>query len=392
MTKHTFKIAAIPADGVGNEVIAAGRGVLDTLAAQSGDRIAFDYQGVPHTLDPWHASDDRYDSMVYRRVGKSGLILPAISLGLWYNFGDNRPFDVQREVLRHAFDKGITHFDLANNYGPPYGSAEENFGRMMRTDFRPYRHELILSTKAGWDMWPGPQGQLGSRNYLLSSLDDSLSRLSIDYVDIFYSHRFDPVTPLEETVGALASAVRSGKARYVGISSYSAEHTAEAKTIADRAGISLVIHQPSYSLLNRWIESGLTEELRSAGMGAIAFTALAQGLLTDRYATQNAANIDRATSRPTLPTSTVTDEVLAKIHGLKAIADGRGQSLAQMALAWVLRDPVVASTLVGASSVAQLDENLGALKNLDFSEAELTAIDEYATDAGVDIWRSSSDL
>ena len=392
MTKPTFKIAAIPADGIGNEVTAAGRRVLDTLAAQTEDRIAFDYQGVPHTLDPWRASDDRYDSMVYRRVGQSGLILPAISLGLWYNFGDNRPFDVQREVLRHAFNKGITHFDLANNYGPPYGSAEENFGRMMRTDFRPYRHEFILSTKAGWDMWPGPQGQLGSRNYLLSSLDDSLSRLSIDYVDIFYSHRFDPVTPLEETVGALASAVRSGKARYVGISSYSAEHTAEAKAIADRAGISLVIHQPSYSLLNRWIESGLTEELRSAGMGAIAFTALAQGLLTDRYATQNAAKIDRATTRPTLPTSTVTDAVLAKIHGLKAIADGRGQSLAQMALAWVLRDPVVASTLVGASSVAQLDENLGALKNLDFSEAELTAIDEYATDAGVDIWRSSSDL
>ena len=242
--------------------------------------------------------------MAYRRVGQSGLILPAISLGLWYNFGDNRPFDVQREVLRHAFDKGITHFDLANNYGPPYGSAEENFGRMMRTDFSPYRHELILSTKAGWDMWPGPQGQLGSRNYLLSSLDDSLSRLSIDYVDIFYSHRFDPGTPLEETVGALASAVRSGKARYVGISSYSAEHTAEAKAIADRAGISLVIHQPSYSLLNRWIESGLTDALRSAGMGAIAFTALAQGLLTDRYATEDAANIDRATTRPTLPTST----------------------------------------------------------------------------------------
>ena len=354
--------------------------------------IDFDYRGVPHTLDPWRASQDRYNSMVYRRVGQSGLILPAISLGLWYNFGDNRPFDVQREVLRHAFDKGITHFDLANNYGPPYGSAEENFGRMMRTDFRPYRHELILSTKAGWDMWPGPQGQLGSRNYLLSSLDDSLSRLSIDYVDIFYSHRFDPVTPLEETVGALVSAVRSGKARYVGISSYSAEHTAEAKAIADAAGISLVIHQPSYNLLNRWIESGLTEELRSAGMGAIAFTALAQGLLTDRYATTDAANIDRATNRPTLPTSTVTDDVLAKIHGLKAIADGRGQSLAQMALAWVLRDPVVASTLIGASSVAQLDENLGALDNLDFSTAELTAIDEYATDAGVNIWRSSSDL
>ena len=224
--------------------------------------IDFDYKGVPHTLDPWSASRGRYDSMVYRRVGNSGLILPAISLGLWYNFGDNRPFDIQREVLRHAFDKGITHFDLANNYGPPHGSAEENFGRMMRSDFRPYRHELILSTKAGWDMWPGPQGQLGSRNYLLSSLDDSLRRLSIDYVDIFYSHRFDPVTPLDETVGALASAVRSGKARYVGISSYSAQHTAEAKAIADRAGISLVIHQPSYNLLNRWIDQA--SQTRSA--------------------------------------------------------------------------------------------------------------------------------
>jgi L-glyceraldehyde 3-phosphate reductase len=354
--------------------------------------IDFDYKGVPHTLDPWSASRDRYDSMVYRRVGNSGLILPAISLGLWYNFGDNRPFDIQREVLRHAFDKGITHFDLANNYGPPYGSAEENFGRMMRSDFRPYRRELIISTKAGWDMWPGPQGQLGSRNYLLSSLDDSLSRLSIDYVDIFYSHRFDPVTPLDETIGALASAVRSGKARYVGISSYSAEHTVEAKAIADRAGISLVIHQPSYNLLNRWIESGLTDELRSAGMGAISFTALAQGLLTDRYATEDAADIDRATSRPTLAADVLTEGVLAKIRGLKAIADARGQSLAQMALAWVLRDSVVASTLIGASSVAQLDENLGALHNLDFSNAELTSIDEYATEAGVDLWRSSSEL
>jgi L-glyceraldehyde 3-phosphate reductase len=363
-------------------------------ASNYGERMSidFDYAGVPHTLDPWSASRDRYDSMAYRRVGNSGLILPAISLGLWYNFGDNRPFDIQREVLRHAFDKGITHFDLANNYGPPYGSAEENFGRMMRSDFRPYRHELIISTKAGWDMWPGPQGQLGSRNYLLSSLDDSLGRLSIDYVDIFYSHRFDPVTPLDETVGALASAVRAGKARYVGISSYSAKHTVEAKAIADRAGISLVIHQPSYNLLNRWIESGLADELRSAGMGAISFTALAQGLLTDRYATEDAADIDRATARPTLPASMLTGEVLAKIRGLKAIADARGQSLAQMALAWVLRDPVVASTLVGASSVAQLDENLGALDNLEFSEAELASIDEYATEAGVDIWRSSSDL
>jgi len=299
-----------------------------------------DYPGVPHTLDPWRASQDRYGCMVYRRVGHSGLILPAISLGLWYNFGDNRAFDIQREVLRHAFDKGITHFDLANNYGPPYGAAEENFGRIMRTDFRPYRHELTLSTKAGWDMWPGPQGQLGSRTHLLSSLDASLSRLAVDYVDIFYSHRFDPETPLEETMGALASAVQSGKARYVGISSYSAEQTARAKEIAEQAATPLIIHQPAYNLLNRWIENELTDQLRSTGMGAIAFTALAQGLLTDRYAIADAADINRATHRPTLSSSTITGDVLAKLRGLKAIADGRGQSLAQMALAWVLRDPL----------------------------------------------------
>jgi L-glyceraldehyde 3-phosphate reductase len=351
-----------------------------------------DYQGVPHTLDPWRASQDRYAGMVYRRVGRSGLILPAISLGLWYNFGDNRPFDMQREVLRHAFDNGITHYDLANNYGPRYGAAEENFGRMMRTDFRPYRHELILSTKAGWDMWPGPQGQLGSRNHLLSSLDASLDRLAVDYVEIFYSHRFDPITPLEETIGALASAVQSGKARYVGISSYSAEQTSRSKAIAEQAATPLIIHQPSYNLLNRWIESGLTDQLRSTGMGAIVFTALAQGLLTDRYVDEDTADINRGTRRPTLSSSTVTGDVLAKIRGLKAIADRRGQSLAQLALAWVLRDPVVASTLIGASTVAQLDENLGALANLDFSDAELEAIDEYATDADINFWRASSEL
>jgi L-glyceraldehyde 3-phosphate reductase len=330
--------------------------------------------------------------MAYRRVGQSGLILPAISLGLWYNFGDNRAFDTQREVLRHAFDKGITHFDLANNYGPPYGSAEENFGRMLRSDFRPYRRELLVSTKAGWDMWPGPQGQLGSRNHLLSSLDDSLRRLSTDYVDIFYSHRFDPVTPLDETVGALADAVQSGKARYVGVSSYSAEHTSQAKAIADRARVPLIIHQPAYNMLNRWIESSLTTQLRSDGMGAIAFTALAQGLLTERYTTQDVANIHRATDRPTLPESTVTEDILAKIRGLKSIAETRGQSLPQMALAWVLRDPVIASALIGASSTTQLDENLGALDNLNFSADELTAIDEYATDSAFNLWRVSSDL
>jgi len=347
---------------------------------------------VPFTHDPWVAARDRYDAMPYRRVGTSGLLLPAISLGLWYNFGDNRPFDVIRQVLRHAFDRGITHFDLANNYGPPYGSAEENFGRMMRRDFKPYRNELLISTKAGWDMWPGPYGQLGGRAYLLASLDESLDRMGLDYVDIFYSHRIDPVTPLEETIGALDTAVRAGKARYVGISSYSAAKTAEASAIAARMGTPLVIHQPSYSLLNRWIEGGLTDELTKAGMGAIAFTALGQGLLTDRYLERAAGDVDRATARPTFDDELVTDEVLGQLRGLAAIAKGRGQSLAQLALAWVLRDPAVASTLVGASSVEQLDENLGALDNLEFTADELSEIDKYASDSGIDLWRESSDV
>jgi L-glyceraldehyde 3-phosphate reductase len=347
---------------------------------------------VPFTHDPWVAASDRYDAMPYRRVGTSGLLLPAISLGLWYNFGDNRPFDGQREVLRHAFDRGITHFDLANNYGPPYGSAEENFGRMLRRDFKPYRNELLISTKAGWDMWPGPYGQLGGRAYLLASLDESLDRLGLDYVDVFYSHRIDPVTPLEETIGALDTAVRAGKTRYVGISSYSPTKTAEAAAIAKRLGTPLVIHQPSYSLLNRWIESGLTTELTNAGMGAIAFTALGQGLLTDRYLQQPAADVDRATARPTFDDDLVTDEVRERLRGLAAIAERRGQTLAQLALAWVLRDPAVASTLVGASSVAQLDENLGALANLEFTAAELTEIDQYASESGIDLWRESSDV
>jgi L-glyceraldehyde 3-phosphate reductase len=347
---------------------------------------------VPFTHEPWVAARSRYDAMPYRRVGTSGLLLPAISLGLWYNFGDNRPFDGQREILRHAFDHGITHFDLANNYGPPYGSAEENFGRMLRRDFKPYRNELIISTKAGWDMWPGPYGQLGGRAYVLASLDESLERLGLDYVDIFYSHRIDPVTPLEETIGALDTAVRAGKARYVGISSYSAAKTTEAAAIAARLGTPLVIHQPSYSLLNRWIEGGLTTELASAGMGAIAFTALAQGLLTDRYLEQPAGDIDRATARPTFDDELVTDEVRDKLRGLAAIAQRRGQSLAQLALAWVLRDPAVSSTLVGASSVAQLDENLHALDNLEFTADELAEIDRYAVDSGIDLWRESSDI
>jgi L-glyceraldehyde 3-phosphate reductase len=347
---------------------------------------------VPLTHDPWIAARTRYDSMPYRRVGDSGLLLPAISLGLWYNFGDNRPFDTQREVLRYAFDRGITHFDLANNYGPPYGSAEENFGRMLRGDFKSYRNELIISTKAGWDMWPGPYGQLGSRTYLLSSLDESLGRLGLDYVDIFYSHRFDPRTPLEETIGALDAAVRVGKARYLGISSYSATHTAEAAAIAKRLGAPLVIHQPSYSMLNRWIEGDLLEELTEAGMGAIAFTALAQGLLTDRYVNQSPDDVARATDRPTFDTSLVTEKVHEQLQGLAQIAKQRGQSLAQLAIAWVLRDPTVASALVGASSVAQLEENLGALDNLDFTPEELQEIDRYAADSGIDLWRSSSDL
>jgi L-glyceraldehyde 3-phosphate reductase len=350
------------------------------------------FSDVPFTHDPWLASRERYDTMPYRRVGSSGLLLPAISLGLWYNFGDNRPFDGQREVLRHAFDRGITHFDLANNYGPPYGSAEENFGRMLRRDFKPYRNELIISTKAGWDMWPGPYGQLGGRTYLLASLDESLDRLGLDYVDIFYSHRVDPVTSLDETIGALDTAVRAGKARYVGISSYSAGKTAEAAAIARRLGTPLVIHQPSYSLLNRWIEGGLTTELTNAGMGAIVFTALGQGLLTDRYLRQPAGDIERATARPTFDDGLVTEQVRERLRGLAGIAARRGQSLAQLALAWVLRDPTVASTLVGASSVAQLDENLGALANLHFTQEELGEIDQYASDSGIDLWRESSDI
>ncbi len=349
------------------------------------------YDSIPSTHDPYLAAPDRYRHVTFRRVGNSGLQLPPISLGLWYNFGDNRPFDIQREILRYAFDHGITHFDLANNYGPPYGSAEENFGRMMRRDFRSYRDELIISTKAGWDMWPGPYGQLGSSKYLLASLEASLGRLGLEYVDIFYSHRIDPETPLEETVRALDAAARAGKCRYAGISSYSAERTQEAAGIARRLGTPLVIHQPSYSLLNRWIEGGLTNVLANNGMGAIAFTALAQGLLTGQYL-QGSAEVHRATARPSFDVSVLTDETLSRVRGLNAIAQKRGQTLAQMALVWVLRDPRVASTLVGVSSVAQLAENLKALDNPTFTGEELAAIDRLAVDSGVDLWRASSDL
>ncbi|HTN75318.1 MAG TPA: L-glyceraldehyde 3-phosphate reductase [Pirellulaceae bacterium] len=349
------------------------------------------YDDAPFTHDPHRASAERYSNINYRRVGTSGLLLPPISLGFWYNFGDNRPLDVQREVIRYAFDHGITHFDLANNYGPPFGSAEENFGRIMRQDFRPYRDELIISSKAGWEMWPGPYGRLGSRKYLLSSLEASLTRLGLEYVDIFYSHRVDADTSLEETIGALDTAVRQGKALYVGISSYSAERTRAAASIAKQLGTPLVIHQPSYSLLNRWIEGGLTDALQESGMGAIAFTALAQGLLTDKYLTGD-ASVHRATARPSFDTALLTDENLSRVRGLNAIAQRRGQTLAQMAIAWVLRDARVASALVGASSVKQLAENLAALDNSSFDAQELAEIDRYAVDSGVDLWRESSSL
>jgi L-glyceraldehyde 3-phosphate reductase len=333
---------------------------------------------------------DRYDSMLYRRTGRSGLLLPAISLGLWWNFGHDRPFDTSRAIVRRAFDLGITHFDLANNYGPPYGSAEENFGRLMRQDLRPYRDELVISTKAGYDMWPGPYGDHGSRKYLLASLDQSLERMGLDYVDIFYSHRFDPETPLEETMGALDTAVRQGKVLYVGISSYSAEKTREAHAILRELGIPLLIHQPSYSMLNRWIEPELLDALGELGVGCIVFSPLAQGMLTDKYL-DGIPEGSRA-SRPTsLSPDLLTDDALAKIRALNEIATRRGQTLAQMALAWTLRDPRVTSALIGASSVAQLEDNVAAVDRLDFTDEELAEIDRYATDSAINIWAGSSE-
>ncbi|WEK14783.1 MAG: aldo/keto reductase [Candidatus Microbacterium phytovorans] len=332
---------------------------------------------------PYTAADDRYTSTEYRQVGASGLYLPPVSLGLWWNFGDNYPFDGQRALLRHAFDRGITHFDLANNYGPPYGSAETNFGRMMREDFGRYRDELIISSKAGYDMWQGPYGQWGSRKYLLASAEQSLTRMSIDYVDIFYSHRFDPVTPLEETIGALDTLVRQGKALYVGISSYSATQTAEAAAIARSLGTPLVIHQPSYSILDRWIEDGLTGVLRQEGMGAIAFVPLAQGLLTNRYLGDGTS--ERSQQRSSLPGSTLSESALSGLRSLDVIARERGQTLAQLALQWVLRDGVVTSALIGASRPEQLDENLAALSGPAFDTEELEQIDVIA--AGIDqLW------
>jgi L-glyceraldehyde 3-phosphate reductase len=327
--------------------------------------------------------------MQYRRSGRSGLKLPAISLGLWQNFGGDAPLERQRAIVRRAFELGITHIDLANNYGPPYGSAEENFGRILVKDLAAHRDELVISTKAGYDMWPGPYGEWGSRKYLLASLDQSLKRMGLDYVDIFYSHRFDPDTPLEETMGALDTAVKHGKALYAGISSYSAERTREAKAILGRMGTPLLIHQPSYSMLNRWIEPDLVEALKEEGIGCIVFSPLAQGMLTDRYL--NGVPEGSRASRPgSLSQAMLSEENVARIRALNEIAKRRGQTLAQLALAWVLRDPVVTSALVGASSVKQLEDNVAALDNLELSKEELAEIDRYAIEAGINIWARSS--
>lgn len=338
------------------------------------------------------AASTRYDSMAYRNCGRSGLKLPAITLGLWHNFGDATPLQAQRDMLHTAFDAGITHFDLANNYGPPYGSAETNFGAHLRRDFKPYRDELVISSKAGYDMWPGPYGQGGgSRKYVLASLDQSLQRLGLDYVDIFYSHRFDPNTPLEETMGALATAVQQGKALYVGVSSYSAAKTREAHAILKSMGVSALIHQPSYSLLNRWVEEDLLDTLGDLGMGCIAFSALAQGLLTDKYLSGVPA--DARINRPgggSFKPDFLSEKNLKHVRALNEIAQARGQSLAQMATAWVLRDGKVTSALIGASKPAQITELLGALSNLSFSAQELAAIDQQAVDGGINLWQRSS--
>ena len=341
-------------------------------------------QCMPHV-----AAEDRYDAMPYRRCGRSGIKLPAISLGLWNRFGDDTPLLSQRAIIRRAFDLGITHIDLANNYGPPYGSAELNFGRILREDLRPYRDELIISTKAGYDMWPGPYGEWGSRKYLLSSLDQSLERMGLEYVDIFYSHRYDPDTPLEETIGALDTAVRSGRALYAGISSYSPERTREAHAIARSLGTPLLIHQPSYSMINRWIEPELVDTCGELGMGIIAFSPLAQGMLTDRYLEGIPAD-SRAAKDFYLKKDFISEDNMKRIHALNDLAATRGQKLAQMALAWVLRDERVTSALIGASSVEQLETNVATLDNLAFSDDELAQIDQHAGEAGINIWEESS--
>ncbi len=339
------------------------------------------------------AADDRYDAgMPYRRVGRSGLDLPAVSLGLWHNFGDDVPLERQQAVLRRAFDRGVTHFDLANNYGPPYGSAERNFGTILARDFRPYRDELVISSKAGYDMWPGPYGQGGgSRKYIVASCEQSLQRMGLEYVDIFYSHRFDETTPLEETLGALDSLVRAGKALYVGISSYSAARTREAVDILGAMGTPLLIHQPSYSMLNRWVEEeGLLDALEETGTGCIAFSPLAQGMLTDKYL-HGIPEGSRAAQDKSLDPGLLTDEALGHVRALDEVARARGQSLAQMAIAWVLRDHRVTSALIGASSVAQLDDSLDAVRNLDFTDEELEVIDRHAVDSGINLWKTSSE-
>jgi L-glyceraldehyde 3-phosphate reductase len=338
-------------------------------------------------MSDYHPADDRYDTMDYRYVGRSGLKLPALSLGLWQNFGTDRPEETQRAILRRAFDRGVTHFDLANNYGPPYGRAEENFGTYLRDDFAGLRDELVISTKAGYDMWPGPYGQGGgSRKYVLASLDQSLSRMGLDYVDIFYSHRFDAETPVEETMGALDHAVRTGKALYAGISSYSPKKTHEAATIARELGTPLLIHQPSYSLLNRWIEKGLLDELEEQGMGCIAFSPLAQGLLTDRYLDGVPEDSRAARGESSIPQDHLSDATLGHVRRLNEIAAERGQKLAQLALQWALRDPRMTSLVIGASSVEQLDTNLDALAGPPLTDDELSAIDQDAVDAGINLW------
>jgi L-glyceraldehyde 3-phosphate reductase len=342
-------------------------------------------------LPTYVPSPDRYGPMPYRRVGQSGLRLPAVSLGLWHNFGDDKPLGEQRAILRRAFDLGITHFDLANNYGPPYGAAERNFGTHLAADFRPYRDELVISSKAGWDMWPGPYGDGGSRKYLVASLDQTLQRTGLDYVDIFYSHRPDPDTPVEETMGALASIVQQGKALYAGISSYGPELTAHAADLLDQLGVPLLIHQPSYSMLNRWVEGGLLDTLGERGVGCIAFSPLAQGMLTNKYL-GGIPEGSRAAQGKSLSPDLLTDESLAHIRKLNDLAQERGQSLAQMALAWVLRDERVSSVLIGASSVGQLEDSAAAVANMRFTDAELAEVDRDAVEAGIDLWRTQSEL
>jgi L-glyceraldehyde 3-phosphate reductase len=342
------------------------------------------------TFTRYLAAADRYENMRYRRTGRSGLRLPEVSLGLWHNFGDDKPVATQRAILRRAFDLGITHVDLANNYGPPYGAAEINFGRIFREDFAAYRHELVISTKAGYDMWPGPYGEWGSRKYVLDSLDQSLGRMGLDHVDIFYSHRFDPETPLEETMGALDTAVRSGRARYAGISSYSPERTREAIAILQQLGTPLLIHQPSYSMLNRWVEEGLLDVLGEEGVGCIAFSPLAQGMLTDRYL-DGIPDDSRAAQAKSLDPALLSDANLAHVRALDAIARSRGQKLAQLALSWVLRDERVTSVLIGASSVAQLEANVAALEGPPLTDDELAEIDKHAVDSGINLWQRSSD-